>query len=121
MLIGDLGGQRVHVVAEHGAAVGVGVEIVVARVAAELGAHGAQDVVADGLERVLVGPHLAHDLQARIAAAGMDAEQPAAGPQRARQRRDHLGGLELDRHARAIGLRGDDEIVVGARARPGAG
>ena len=45
----------------------------------------------------------------------MDAEQPAAGPQRARQRRHHLGGLELDRHARAVGLRGDDEIVVGAR------
>ena len=50
-----------------------------------------------------------------IAAAGMDAEQAAAGPQRAGERRDHLGGLELDRHARAIGLGGDDEIVVGAR------
>ncbi len=110
----DLRRQRVHVVAEHRAAVGVGVEIVVAGVAAELHAGGAQDVVAAGLERVLLGPHLAHDLQPRIAAAGVDAEQTAPGAQRARQRRHHLGRLELDGHAGAIGLRGDDEIVVGS-------
>ena len=91
-----------------------------ARLLAELGAHRAQHVVAAGGERVLVRPDPAHDLEARIAAAGVDAEQPAARPQRARQRPDHLGGLELDRHARAIGLRGDDQIVVGAR-RPWRG
>ena len=95
MLADDLGGQRVHVVAEHGARVGVGVEVVVARILAQLGAHRAQQVVAVGLERVLLRPDLAHDLQARVAAAGMDAEQAPARPERAHQRRDHALRLEF--------------------------
>ncbi len=45
----------------------------------------------------------------------MDADQPPARPERARQRRQHLLRLELDRGAGAIGLRGDDQIVIGAR------
>ena len=114
--LGDLGGQRVHVVAEHGAAVGIGVEIVAPGIAAKLGTRRAQQIMPAGLERVLVLPDLADDLEARIAAARMDAEQTAARTQRTRQRRHHLGGLELGRHARPIRLRGDDEIVVGARA-----
>src|SRR5262249_1709755 len=36
--------------------------------------------------------------------------------QRATQGGDHLGALELDGYAGSVGLRGDDEIVVGARA-----
>ena len=45
----------------------------------------------------------------------MDAEQPPAGPQRPRQRRDDARRLEGDGHAGAIGLGGDDEVVVGPR------
>ena len=58
---------------------------------------------------------------ARIVAVRVDADQPAARPERARQRRDHALGLELERGARAIGLRGDDEVVVGDACRPAAG
>jgi hypothetical protein len=38
------------------------------------------------------------------------------GPSARAKRRDHALGLELERGARAIGLRGDDEIVIGERA-----
>ena len=49
----------------------------------------------------------------------MDRDQAAARPERARQRRDHALGLEVERGARAIGLRGDHEVVVGdGAARP---
>ena len=46
----------------------------------------------------------------------MDGDEPAAGAERARQRPDDALGLEVERGARAIGLRGDDEIVIGERA-----
>jgi hypothetical protein len=105
-----------HVVAEHGALVRVRIEVVVAGLAAELGPDRAQDVVTRGLERVLAGPHLADDLEPRIAAAGVDAEQSPAGAQGPGQRSDDAGGLEFHRHPRAIGLGGDDEVVVGPHA-----
>ena len=40
-------------------------------------------------------------------------DQPPARRQRARQRRDHAARLELQRRTRAIGLRGDDQVVFG--------
>ena len=67
-------------------------------------------------ERIVVRPDLLDDFHAGIVAVRMDGDQPAAGAERARQRRDHALGLEFERGARAIGLRGDDEIVIGERA-----
>src|SRR5262245_592697 len=90
---GDLGRQRVHGIAKFGALVGVGVEIVVARVATKLAAHRAQDVVTGALEGVFLLPDLANDLHARVATAGVDAEQPAAGPEGAHERGNDLAGL----------------------------
>ena len=55
-----------------------------------------------------------------IVAVRMDGDEPAAGAERPRQRRDHPLGLEFERGAGAIGLRGDDEIVIGdGAAGPG--
>jgi hypothetical protein len=42
----------------------------------------AQDRVTIGLEGIIAGPDLIDDLDAGIVAVGMDADQPAAGPQR---------------------------------------
>ena len=42
----------------------------------------AQDRVAVGLEGIVAGPDLIDDLDAGILAVRMDADQPAAGPQR---------------------------------------
>src|SRR5262249_35978350 len=47
---------------------------------------------------------------------GMSRPPAAAGSQRLGERRDHALGLELERGARAVGLRGDDEVVVRHRA-----
>ena len=58
----------------------------------------------------------ADDIHAGIVAVRMNGDQPAAGTERACQRRDHALGLEIERSARAIGLRGDDQIVIGDRA-----
>ena len=68
-----------------------------------------------GGERILVGPELAHDLDARVAAVGVDSEQPAAGSERARERGDHFGRFEPGRRAGAVGLRCDHQVVAGAR------
>ena len=57
---------------------------------------------------------------AGIVAVRVDGDQPAARPERPGERRDHALGLEVERGARAIGLRGDDQIVVGA-VPPGRG
>ena len=43
----------------------------------------------------------------------MDADQPAAGPQRSHQRRHHLRCLEFDAGPRPVGLRGDHQVVIG--------
>ena len=50
----------------------------------------AQDRVAVGLEWIVTGPELVDDFDAGIVAVGMDADQPAARPQRAHQWRDDL-------------------------------
>ena len=109
-----------HVVAEDGAAVGIGVVVEIAPALADLGLERLQQHVAVGLERPLVGPDLADNLKPRVAAVGLDAEQPAAGPEAAGKRRQDLLHLEVGRHPRAVGLRGDDQIVALARAA-GAG
>ena len=108
--------QRVHVIAEDRARIGGRIEIVVARGRAELVLDLAQDRIAVGLERIVAGPDLIDDLDPRILAMRMDADQPPAGPQRADQRRHHLRGLEFDAGARPIRLRGNDQIVVGHHA-----
>ena len=62
------------------------------------------------------GQNSLDDFHARIVAVRMDGDKAAAGAERARQRSDHPLGFEFERGARAIGLRGDDEIVIGDRA-----
>ena len=62
------------------------------------------------------GQTLLDDLHAGIVAVRMDRDQPAARAERVGERRDHALGLEVERGARAIGLRRDDEVVVGDRA-----
>jgi hypothetical protein len=49
-----------------------------------------QDRVTIGLEGIIARPDLVDDLDAGIVAVRMDADQPAAGPQRPHQRRHHL-------------------------------
>ena len=46
----------------------------------------------------------------------MDADQPAARPQRLDERRDDLRGLEFEARLGAVRLGGDDEIIVGGDA-----
>ena len=79
-----------------------------------------QEIVAADLERVLARPEPLHDFERRILAVGLHRQQPPARLEAARQRRQHLLGLELRRHARAPGLRGEDEIVISG-GRPGLG
>src|SRR6185503_18292352 len=57
------------------------------------------------------------DLEARIMAVGMDAEQAPALAERAHERRHHLLRLEFERRTRPVRLRGDHHVVVG---EPGA-
>src|SRR5207248_10521402 len=78
----DLGGQRMHVVAEDRACVCVGVEVVTARVASELGFRRTQEIVPALRIRILAGPYLLYDLQAGIMAVGMDAEEAPAFAER---------------------------------------
>ena len=62
---------------------------------------------------VLARPHFLDDLEARVLAVRVDAEQPSALAERAHERRDHLLRLELERRAQAVGLRGDHHVVIG--------
>src|SRR5262249_58470438 len=55
---GDLRRQRVHGIAKFRALIGIGIEVVMARVAPELGARRTQDVMTWGLEGVLPWPDL---------------------------------------------------------------
>jgi hypothetical protein len=71
-----------------------------------------QDGMAIGGEGILAGPDAVDDFDSGVVAIGMDADQPAARPQRAGQRAQHFRGLEFEAGAGAIGLRGDDEIVI---------
>ena len=50
----------------------------------------------------------------RIMPRRMDAEQPSAGTQRARERREHTFGLELDRRAQPEWLAGEHQIIIRA-------
>ncbi len=81
--------------------------------------HRFEDVVPVVNERVILWPDFLNHLHARVMTVRMDGDQPAARPERARQRRDHALGLELERGAGAVRLRSDDEIVISAGA-PGA-
>src|SRR5262249_50635465 len=65
--LADLFRQRVHLVAEDRAIVGVGIEVEVPAVRAQLVSSGFQELVAIGLEGVLTGPDALHDLQSRVA------------------------------------------------------
>ena len=67
-------------------------------------------------ERVVARPDLLDDLLAGIVAVRVDRDQPAARPERFGKRRDDALGLEVERGARAIRLRGNDQIVVGRNA-----
>src|SRR5262245_23168065 len=42
----------------------------------------------------------------------VDCDQPSTGRERTCQRRDHTARLELQRRPRAIGLRGNDQVVL---------
>ena len=75
--------------------------------------HGFQDLMAIMDERIVVGPDPPNDFHARIVAVRMDGDEPAAGTERLSERPDHALGLELERSAGAIRLRGDDQIVIG--------
>ena len=75
---GDLARQRVHVVAEQRAVVGVGVEVEVAAGGPELVLHRLHDLVAVVDERIVARPDLLDDLLAGIVAVRMDGDQPAA-------------------------------------------
>ena len=110
---GNLGGQRVHVVAEDGARVRIGIEVVAPRVAAELGLGRAHQIMARLRERILARPHLLHHFQAGVITMRMDAEQPPTFAEGTHQRRHHLLRLEFQRRASAVGLRGDDHVVLG--------
>src|SRR5690348_14821515 len=117
--LADLARQRVHRITEQRASIGIGVEIEIATGAAEFGLGGAQQLMAIGHERILARPDLLNDLKPRIVAVRVDADEAPARREAARQRRHDLGRLELDRRAGAIGLRGNDQIVIGAgRAAP---
>ena len=104
-----------HVVTKKGTVVGIGVEIELAPGRAELVLRCFHDLMAVVNEWIVARPHAPDDLHAGIVAMRMDGNQPAAWSQRFGQRRDHALGLELERGARAIGLRRDHEIVVGDR------
>ena len=91
----DFAGQCVHVIAEHRASVRIGVEVEVAASGAQFDLHRFQEGMAVDLKGVLARPHLLDNLQPRILAGGMDADEPPAGPQRPRQRTNDLLGLEL--------------------------
>ena len=67
-------------------------------------------------ERIVLRPDLVDDFHAWVMAVRMDGDEPAARTERARERSDHALGLELQRGAGAIGLRRDDEVVIGDRA-----
>src|SRR6266567_2325448 len=70
--------DHVGLVAEYRTVVGVGVEIEVAAVGTELSAGRLQQRVAVGLERVFPRPDAPHDLQARVAAVGVDRDHAPA-------------------------------------------
>ena len=67
-------------------------------------------------ERMVVRPDFLDDFHAGIVTVRMDGDEPPAGAERAGERRDHALGLEVERRAGAIGLRGDDEVIIGACA-----
>lgn len=106
--------QGVHLVAEDRAPVAAGVEVEVPRLGAQGRLGGAQDRVPVGGEGLLLRPDGADDLHARIAAVGVDADQPPAGAERPGQRRHHLLGLEGGGGAGPVGLRGHHQVEVGA-------
>ncbi len=70
-------------------------EAEIARVLAELSLHRAQQLMAVGDERILARPDTLDDLQPRIVAVAVHAEQPPARTERARQRRHDAACLEL--------------------------
>src|SRR6266853_2511415 len=76
--VADFLRERVHLVAEYRAVVGVGVEVEVAAVWSERGAGRLQECVAIGLERIFSRPDALHDLQPRVPAVGMDRDHPPA-------------------------------------------
>jgi hypothetical protein len=77
----------VHVIAEGRPRIRRGVEIVVARGRTEFALDRAQDRVPVGLEGIIARPDLVDDLDAGVVAVGVEADQPPARPQRARQRK----------------------------------
>src|SRR6266705_6314188 len=93
--VADFLRERVHLVAEYRAVVGVGVEVEVAAVCPEGGAGGLQERVAIGLERIFSRPDTLHDLQPRVPAVGMNGDHPPARRKATGERRQDLGRLEL--------------------------
>src|SRR5208283_5543968 len=107
---------RVHDVAKYRAVFGVGVEVESAAGRTKLVLDRPEDLMTVVDERMIVRPYFLDDLHARVLAVRMNGDEPAAGAERARQRRDHALGLELQRGAGAIGLRGDHQVVIGGGA-----
>src|SRR6266568_1002292 len=112
--VADFLRERVHLVAEYRAVVGVGVEVEVAAICSERGAGRLQECVAIGLERIFSRPDALHDLEPRVAAVGMDRDHSPARRKTPRERCQDLGRLELGRGASTVWLRGYDQVVVGA-------
>src|SRR5215469_16068563 len=110
--IADLRGQRVHLVAEDRLIIRGRDKREVACIATELRLECREQLVSIDLERVLSRPKFLNDLEGGVATAGLDREQAPAGSEAANERREDLLGLEFRRHARAPGLRGDDQVVA---------
>ena len=60
--------------------------------------------MAIGLERIVARPYLLHDFGAGIVAVRMDGNEPPAGSESVRKRRNNLLRLEFSRRAGAVGL-----------------
>ena len=102
-----------HAVGQVRLGVGHAQQVERAGVVPQLQPEGVEQLVAVDRERLLARPDPLHDLEARIVAPGLDAEQRAPAPQRPRQRGQDAADLELGRHAGPPGLRRQDQVVVG--------
>src|ERR1700757_3166384 len=69
--------------------------------------------MAVGREWVLAGPDLLDDFEPRVVTMRMNRDEPPTGREAARQWDDDPLSLEVEWGARAIGLRGDDQVVIG--------
>src|SRR3974377_2171479 len=102
-----------HLIFEERATIGIGIEIESATGCAQLVLGGLEDLMPVVNEWIVTRPDLVNDLHPRIMAGGVDADETSARSYRSRQRSNHASRFEFERCACAVGLRGNDEIIVG--------